>query len=328
MQRGRLKEPILITGVSGFLGSRLAERCADNGENVIGVVRDFERTSAHCLEGLRAKITVCQGDVTDTDRMREIIAGYEVGYIFHCAAHSIVRKCANDPFGCFQTNVLGTASVLEAARNIGNSAGIMVMESDKSYGPALTLPYKEDDALKPRGIYEASKACAGFVALSYAHNFDMPIFTIRAANLYGPGDRNTSRLIPNSILRTLRGERPVLYGNVADYVREFLFVEDAVTAMLSLMGSIEETAGEAFNLGSGEKYAIKDVVVMIMRALGTDLEPEIIPKPEIFKEIPEQYLDTSKVRALLPNDFHPLTLAKGLALSAPWYTEEYRSGRM
>ena len=73
-------------------------------------------------------------------------------------------------------------------------------------------------------VYEVSKACSGLVVKAYSNNYGMPAFSVRAANLYGPGDTNLSRIIPGSILRILNGVSPVLYSGVTSYVREFLYV--------------------------------------------------------------------------------------------------------
>lgn len=322
-------QPVLITGISGFLGSHLAERLIEKGAKIVGTIRDSKATTYIELTGLDRKITVCQADVVDPARTREILTSYDIKYIFHCAAHSIIRKCATDPLSCFDVNVMGTVAVLEAARGIGKVDGIMCMESDKSYGPfdPKDLPYKEEQAIKPKNVYEVSKACAGLVAAAYQHNYGLPVFTIRSANLYGPGDMHLSRLIPGSIMRILRGEAPVLYGDVADYIREFIYVDDAAEGMIALMEGIEASSGEVLNLGSGEKHRIKDVIATLCAMLGSDLEPQVIEKEDIVKEIREQYLDLTKLRRFLPK-FKTRSFEDGLAATVAWYKEYYEKGAL
>jgi CDP-glucose 4,6-dehydratase len=315
---------VLITGISGFLGAHLAEILTNKGAHVVGIVHDLKKNNYLGIKGLDKRIDVCQANILNHNRMREIITNYDIKYIFHCAAESIVQKCTVDPLGVFNTNIMGTVSLLEAARVVGGVEGIMCMESDKTYGSfdSKDLPYKEDQAIKPTNVYEVSKACTGLVAHAYSNNYSLPIFTIRGANLYGPGDMSISRLIPGSIMRVLRGEPPIVYSGVADYIREFIYVEDAANAIIQLMEKIDKTKLHAINLGSGYKYNIKSIVELICSMLNTDYKPKIIEKDPVFKEIEEQYLDLTKLKSFLP-DFEPRELHEGLKKTISWYKELY-----
>ncbi len=320
-------KPVLITGVSGFLGGHLAEKLIGYGANVIGTIHDKKKISYIQITGLEKQMTICQADILSLDRMREIISDYKISYIFHCAAKSIIHSAAKNPVGCFSVNVMGTVYLLEAARAVNSVQGIMCMESDKSYGSfdSTDLPYKEEHAINPKNVYEVSKACAGLISRAFGHNYGLPTYTIRSANLYGPGDMNLSRLFPQSILRVLRGNAPILYEGVADYVREFVYVEDAADAIVALMERIDETKSNIFNLGSGEKFRIEDVIKLLCQSLYTNLEPEIISKDIIFKEIQEQYLDLGKLKSFLPA-FNPRPMQQGLPKTIEWYREYFNQG--
>ena len=320
-------QSVLVTGATGFLGAHLVEDLLARGAKVVALSHDTHKNSYLTLEGIEPS-TVCRGDITDLTDMTRIVADYEIDYVFHCAADPIVRKCSTDPIGCFQTNIMGTAMVLEACRRVGNVKGVMCMESDKSYGSfdAKDLPYREDQALKPSNIYEVSKACAGYIAKAYDSNYDLPTFTIRGANLYGPGDMNLSRIMPGSILRVLNGERPVLYGGVENYIREFIYVVDAAKAIVDLMEKIESTRGHPINLGSGATHRVGDVMDNICEFLGTDLRPEIVERASTFKEIEKQWLDLSKLRVFLP-EFSPASLEEGLRETIAWYTKFHKALR-
>ena len=322
-------QPVLITGVSGFLGGHISKLLIENGADVVGTIHDIKQTSYIQLSGLDKQMTICHADIVDFHRMREIISDYEIKYIFHCAADSIVRKCARDPVSCFNVNIMGTVSVLEAARAVGTVESIICMESDKAYGACdpKELPYKEDQPINPRNVYEVSKACAGLIAQAYEHNYELPVFRVRSANLYGPGDMNLSRIVPQSIVRILRGQSPVLYRGVGDYIREFIYVEDAAAAIVRLMGKIDTTKSHVINLGSGEKQRVEDMVGLLCEALGSQLKPQIVSKDPIFKEIPEQYLDLTKLRGFLP-DFDPRPLSQGLPKTVAWYREFHKKGML
>jgi CDP-glucose 4,6-dehydratase len=314
------KKNVLVTGISGFLAPHIAEKLLNLGANVIGSVHDNKKIDYGKITGLYENITLAQADINDLTRLEEIVANYEIDYIFHCAANSIVRQCATNPVGCFQTNIIGTMNILEAARRVGGVKGIACMESDKSYGSfdPEDLPYKEGQAIKPTNVYEVSKACSGLIAEAYSNNFNLPVFTIRAANLYGPGDFNMSRLIPGSIMRLFFSERPVLYSGVSDYIREFLYVEDAAESLIKLMEKIDITKSNIFNLGSGEIYKIEDIIKFICKKIDHKIEPIIVEKNNQFKEIEQQYLDIEKVKNTLDN-YKTISLDEGLDRTIEWY---------
>jgi CDP-glucose 4,6-dehydratase len=316
-------KPVLVTGVAGFLGGHIAERLLDRGAEVVGLVHDHHRLYYLNLEGLTVSHTV-QGDITNLESVRRIVADYEIEYVFHTAADPIVRKCVLDPVGCFETNILGTAKVLEACRQVGTVKGAMCMESDKAYGSfdPKDLPYQEDQALKPSNVYEVSKACAGYVAKAYDSNYGLPTFTIRGANLYGPGDMNISRIIPGSILRILRGERPVLYGGVGDYIREFIYIGDAAEVCVQLMEQIDRTRGLPINLGTGATYKVVNVMETLCTLMQTDMKPQIVEKANEFKEIEEQQLDLTRLRSFVP-DYEFLTVPDGLRNTIEWYIRHF-----
>jgi CDP-glucose 4,6-dehydratase len=317
---------VLVTGATGFLGGHVVERLLSREAEVVGLVHDHHKVCYLNLENINVSHTA-QGDITDVGSIRRIIADYEVEYVFHLAADPIVRKCILDPVGCFETNILGTAKVLEACRQVGTVKGVLCMESDKAYGSfdSEDLPYREDQALKPSNVYEVSKACAGYVSKAYDSNYDLPTFTIRGANLYGPGDMNVSRIMPGSILRVLKGERPVLYGGVGDYIREFIYVYDAAEVCVQLMEQIDKVRGLPINLGTGDVHRVSDVMETLCSLMGTDLKPQIVEKANEFKEIEEQKLDLTRLRSFIP-DYSFLTIEQGLRNTIDWYVRHFREG--
>ena len=313
------RRPVLVTGSTGFLGGHIVKCLLSRGVEVIGLTHDTHRDSYIKFQELSIN-HFAEGDITDLASISRIMADYEIEYVFHLAADPIVRKCYLDPLSCFRTNIMGTAVVLEAARQVGTVKGMLCMESDKSYGSFddADLPYREDQALKPSNVYEVSKACAGYIAKAYDHNYNVPTYTIRGANLYGPGDMNLSRLVPGSILRLLNEERPVLYGGVADYIREFVYVGDAAEIICQLMEKIDDTRGHAINLGSGETFLVADVINKICVAVGSNLSPNIVEKDAVFKEITKQWLDLEKMRSFIP-DYSFVSMEEGLATTVDWY---------
>src|SRR5205823_6835579 len=136
--------------------------------------------------------------------------------------------------------------VLEACR-LHRVERVVVASSDKAYGAHAKLPYREELPLQPRYPYDVSKAAADMLARSYWHTWELPVAVTRFANLYGGGDTNGSRLVPEAVGAALAGRRPVVRSDGTPE-RDFLYVEDAVRAYLSVWEAVGTSAGrgEAF----------------------------------------------------------------------------------
>jgi len=280
---------VLVTGAAGFLGGHLVERLRPVA-NVYGLVHDKDPNWN------RVGTRVLQGDVRDFPRVLECIVGCEIDQIYHCAAKSVVRNCRCDPLGCLETNAMGTAVVLEAARQSERVKGIMCMESDKSYGDG-PVPYDEDQAPHPIGVYEASKTCSGYIAQCYHRNYGVPVFTVRSANVFGPGDENYSRLIPNTITRLHAGKPPQIVSGASQYSREFIYVENWVDVVQRLMEVCPW--GEAVNVGSGLCYTVAEMVERICNLMGKPISSCEWNRPATLVEIPQQSLCLDKLKRLI-----------------------------
>ncbi len=313
-----------ITGINGALGANIAKQLVLKGEKVVGLTKNNQNKGLLHLENLNGKATFVSGDVCDLDTIQKILKDHQITHIFHCAGFSTIESAHASPLQCFQTNIMGTATVLEAARLNGNIQGILCMESDKSYGnfDFKELPYREHQALKPQGILAASKAATSYVALSYYHNYQLPVFTARASSLYGPGDFNETRLIVGSSFRLLRGESPIIYEGVANNIREFLYIEDAARIITQMMDKVSITAGKAYNVGSGYKYTVREVVEQLTKTSGFDIKPIIKPLTTKAIIITEQFLDCSRMLSILPNNITQcLGIKEGLSKTFSWYKQ-------
>jgi len=303
---------VLITGINGFIGSAVAYKLTTLGANVIGLVKEVNKSTRF------GGCTVLQGDICDPDVVRHAISYYEIDVIFHFAAYAIVRVAAKDPLSTYKVNIMGTVNLLEAARTIGKCTSIIVASSDKAYGDHDVLPYTENFALQPKNTYDTSKACMDMIARTYAYNYDMPIVVTRCSNVYGPGDSNLSRIVPNSVLRVLRGERAQVYSDVSDMTREFIYIEDVVDAYLGLAPVTTDRKGEAYNIGGGGQTKIYDLVNKITKLAGGTEEPEVLTRDSVFKEIQHQYIDATKLYAT--TGWKPeVTLEEGLKKTIEWY---------
>ena len=286
---------ILLTGAAGFMGSNLFKRLLlENNTGTVVLLTHHQDVSE---ETKIKNVIKVKCDLSDYAGLCNIISKYDINVIYHLASNSIVRKCANDPLNAYLTNVMGTVNLLEAVRNVGMNTvkKIIISTSDKVYGHAPS-PYTEDTKFEPRYTYEATKSCQDIVAQNYFHNYGLPINIIRCSNVYGLHDPNTSRLIPNTIKSINNNKNPIVHSGVADFVREFVFVDDVIDAIFLIENKAQN--GEAFCVGGTDKIKILDLVKKISEAMGYSGGVDVIEKPANFQEIREQYIDSSKLKSL------------------------------
>jgi CDP-glucose 4,6-dehydratase len=268
---------------------------------------------------------VVLGDLDDYEALLRILNEHDVNLVFHLAAQTIVGTANRSPLSTFDTNVKGTYTLLEACRALGVVGdpldAVVVASSDKAYGEHEVLPYKEDHSLQPRYPYDVSKACADLIARSYAHGFGLPVAVTRLANVYGGGDFNFSRIVPDTVRALIRGERPVIRSDGTPE-RDYLYVADAVDAYLAVADSLarEELRGRAWNAGNGDPIAVRELVARLTAAAGSDVEPEIKGEGKPAGEIDRQWLDSSAIRSEL--GWEPKwSLDDGLAETHRWYLQ-------
>lgn len=317
---------VLVTGAYGLIGSWLVAELVAAGADVCVVRRDRTRHSALVTMGLESRVAVVEGDICADGLVRRALAEYEIQSVFHLAAQTIVGSAGRSPLPTFETNIRGTWTLLEACRHYGVEC-VVVASSDKAYGPQPSLPYNEEMALKPLSPYEASKAAADLLARSYWFTWQLPVAVTRLANVYGGGDSNASRLVPEAVIAALSGRAPVIRSD-GTLERDFLFVEDAVGAYLALWNALAhgragcadsgEVAGEAFNAGGGAAHSVLEVVELTCRLAGTALEPDIRGSGTPGGEISRQWVDYSKLHAL--TGWEPeVSLEEGLRRTIDWY---------
>jgi CDP-glucose 4,6-dehydratase len=314
---------VLVTGAYGLLGSWLVKTLLEAGASVTVVRRDHAPRSALSLMGLDDHVAVVHGDIGTDGLMARAIAEYEVDTVFHLAAQTLVPTANRSPLSTFETNIRGTWLLLEACR-AHQVQRVIVASSDKAYGPHATLPYREDFALQPLYPYDVSKAATDLLSRSYWHTWRLPVAVTRFANLYGGGDINGSRLVPEAVLAALSNRAPVVRSDGSPE-RDFLYVEDAVAAYLAISAALDGgegggAAGEAFNAGGGKPHRVLDIVRLICRLAGTGVEPDVRGSGTPAGEIDRQWVDYSKLHEL--TGWEPtVPLEQGLTRTIDWYRE-------
>jgi CDP-glucose 4,6-dehydratase len=289
---------VLVTGAHGLLGAWLVKALLAEGVRVVAVRRDQPAISTLELLDLAGQVDAVNGDICEPGLIARALNEYDVDSVFHLAAQTLVGTANRGPISTFETNIRGTWLLLEACRQHGTSS-VIVASSDKAYGRQPELPYNERQALIPTFPYDVSKAAADLLTRSYWHTFELPVAVTRFANLYGGGDRNRSRLVPEAIGAALAGRAPVIRSDGSPE-RDFLYIEDAAAAYIAIWRAIlaGQGRGEAFNAGGGEPHRVGDVVELICRLAGSGVSPDIRGQGVPHGEIDRQWVDTTKLREL------------------------------
>lgn len=315
---------ILVTGANGFVGRALVERLLRDGHKVVSITRD--------RIGETPGSVIVYGDVRDQELLRRTLAEYAVDGIYHLAAQSIVSACSIDPVGALDVAVMGTARLLQAVRECERDIPCVVMTSDKVYGHSPP-PYTEGTPFRPFYAYETSKACQDFVAQMFAANYGMRVCTVRSVNIYGPGDPNTSRLIPNTTLRLLRGEPAQLHDGASQMRRQYVYIDDIVDALVHVYDVLErrwkpdtaQDAPTAFCVGSPSPPQTAQEVVAALHKIvcGEPLTSErvqVVKREARFQEIQDQSVDGSYLSWF---GWRPqILLNDGLRRTVEWYREQ------
>ncbi len=321
---------VLVTGGAGFIGSWLSHDLVSRGARV--VVLDIKKRLPYLGEGQSVLLKKCMfvnGDVRDESLLRLLFKKHSLQTVFHLAARAIVPDVLEHPEESLDTNVRGSWLVLEAFRKWGPKKGqVIVASSDKAYGVHKKLPYREEFGLNGSGHpYDCSKSCADSIARMYARVYSVPVCVMRCGNVYGGGDTNFSRLVPDTVRSLLRNEG-VKVRSDGKHKRDFLYINDAVAAYTCAaegMHAKKVGNGEAFNFGNNKPIAVLDIVRLIMRLMKKEhLHPVILSLDRY--EIKDQYLDVRKAKQLL--GWKPeYTFAAGIQETIDWYQDFFKSRR-
>jgi len=309
---------VLVTGATGLLGSWLTPRLLALGARPVCLLRDQVPESQLVRTGTLDQVRAVHGDLLDSALLERTVSEYEVDLVIHLAAQTIVGTAKRCPVATFEANIAGTWRLLEAVRATRPDTPVVVASSDKAYGSQPALPYDESMPLAGEYPYDVSKSCADLITRSYALTYGLRTAITRCGNLFGGGDLNYNRIVPGTIDAVLRGERPIIRSD-GRFVRDYLYVEDAVAAYLLLAERLSgdaSLAGQAFNISYEQPLTVLDLVGRILRLMGSTLEPDV--RNETSAEIREQYLSAAKAREQL--GWRPeVSLDEGLARTVAWY---------
>jgi len=305
---------VLVTGAAGFLGSHLSSALSYLGAEVVGLDNNWD-------DGFKTHPgLMVSGDIRDYELITRTLSRYEISIIYHLAAVSTVSISKRNPQDAFSTNVDGVVNILEAARQYNDIEYIVHASTDKVYGDLGNRDkYFETDPICALNTYDCSKACGDLIAQTYLKAYGLPIGITRNGNMYGGGDMNWNRLIPNTIRRIVAGLRPQVWGD-GDETRDFLFIDDAVSGYIKMA---ELHAIGPFNFATGVETNVMDVISRIGSLMESAIDIEVLGVGE--DEIKNQCLDWTKAHEVLgweaDND-----ISTGLQKTVEWYRSYLANG--
>ncbi len=313
---------VLVTGATGLVGSWLIKDVLARNARVVALVRDPDPQTELYRSGDWRRTSIVQGSLQDYWTLERAINEHGIDTVFHLGAQPIVSVAHRSPLQTFEANIRGTYNLLEACRVHQGTLvkRVVVASSDKAYGTQSHLPYTEDMPLQGRHPYEVSKSCTDLLAMSYHHTYGLPVAIARCGNIFGGGDLNWSRIVPDTVRSCLRGVRPIIRSD-GSFLRDYIYVKDVSRAYLRLAEGLDDDRikGEAFNFSPEHAVSVLDMVTRIQRLMGQEqLVPQILNAAE--GEINSQYLDATKARRELGWAPH-YGLDEGLAETIAWYRD-------
>ena len=263
---------ILVTGISGFVGSHLVEKLLEYGSDVHGLVRRHAVPHYPHLAKYEGKITLREGNLTDINSLRSVITDVEPQVIFHFGAQSFVPTSFRVPIETYMVNIMGTANLLETCRNHGNLEAIHIAGSSEEYGKVAPehIPITEQAPLCPMSPYGISKVATDKLGVGYHEMYGLPTVITRAFNHSGPrrGLQFVTSVIARQIARCLiRGTRDITIGK-PDSIRDISYVGDIIQGYLLAVEKAKR--GTPYNIGHGYGITIENIIKVAAKINGLD----------------------------------------------------------
>lgn len=283
---------VLITGISGFAGSFLAEQLLDLGCEVHGTIRRHAVPMHENIEHLRGKTILHEADITSAERIFEIFNEIKPNAIFHLAAESFVPTSFREPARVTHNNIIGTIKLFEAARRSGAELeSVQVACSSEQYGlvDPNEVPVTEDlkkNPFRPRSVYGISKCATEQIAWLYHNSYGVPSIITRGFNHEGPrrGIQFVTSVVHRQIVEILNNKRDKFIIGNPNAIRDFTHVKDTVNAYVML--SEKKEFGEPFNVCSGMGITIADYVKLAKEIFDIKAPVFVDPKRMRPSEVP------------------------------------------
>ena len=310
---------LLVTGGAGFIGSAFV-RYILSESTATSVVTLDKLTYAGNLENLASvledrRYRFVHGDICDRATVASILQEGDIDAIVHFAAESHVDRSILSPDDFVETNIRGTATLLDAARQ-AKTARFVLVSTDEVYGD-IEAPLEADEAfpLKPSSPYAASKAAADLLALSYFRTFRLPVLITRASNNYGPY-QFPEKLIPLMISNALEGAPLPVYGDGLQ-IRDWLYVDDHCRGIHAVLQRGRE--GEVYNIGGNCALPNREVITRVLQIVGA---PETLMQTVTDRPGHDRRYALASEKLARETGFVPqMSFERGLPATVQWYRD-------
>ncbi|MCS6923171.1 MAG: GDP-mannose 4,6-dehydratase [Fimbriimonadales bacterium] len=311
----RTERWFLVTGGAGFIGSHLTRFLLQHGR--VRVLDDLSTGSLDNLGEVLDAIEFIRGSVADCDTVSAAVEGCTM--VFHLAAQVSVPLSMEQPTETFEVNVYGTQLLLEAARRAGCERFVFA-SSAAVYGDSPRLPKREGMQPAPISPYGWSKHYGELLCRDYSRVFGVPTVCFRFFNVYGPRQNPRSQyaaVVPRWITAALTDRKPIIFGD-GKQVRDFIYIDDLIQGIW--LGATHPGAvGRVFNLASGARHTLLELLQAIEQAVGYPLQPEY--QPPRAGDIRRSYADITLIQRTL--GYQPrYTLQEGIRRTVEAYQKE------
>jgi len=287
----------LITGIAGFVGSYMAELLLSKGYEVSGLCRP--RSKMDHIESIKGKLHLEDADLLDSHSLYTTINKTKPDYIFHLAAQSFVPTSWGSPAVTLEVNIVGSANLFEAVRQVGIDPVIQIACSSEEYGMvhAEEVPIKETNPLRPLSPYAVSKLAMDYLGYQYFESYKTRIVRTRGFNHTGPrrGDTFAESTFAKQIALIEKGKQePVIYVGNLEAQRDYTDVRDMVRAYLLAVEKCDP--GEVYNIATGKAIKIADVLHMMLAMSKVKVEIKQDPARMRPSDVPILIGDASKFK--------------------------------
>ena len=265
---------VLVTGITGLLGSWLAEELYNFGTDVSGIALDKTKNDLLDSKELTNLLKIDYFDISSENSVNDYFKNNSPDIVIHLAAQTQVIDGDKKPTETFNSNIKGTWNILDNCRLY--NIPVVVASSDKAYGKSEVLPYKETHPLSGVFPYEVSKSVTDLLVNTYHTTYSLNVTALRCGNIYGGGDLNWDRLIPGLCKWFLNNEVPILRSD-GNFKRDWVYVADVANAYISVANNLyikPENISPAYNFASKDYKTVMEVYSEVSNQInGKYIEP-------------------------------------------------------
>ena len=331
---------VLITGAAGFIGSALALRLLERGDQVIGVDNLNDYYDVALKEARLARTLAYPGfvdvraDIEDGERMQALFAAHRPERVVNLAAQAGVRYSIENPMAYVRTNLVGFANILEGCRHTGVEH-LVYASSSSVYGLNTRMPFSvHDNVDHPASLYAASKKANELMVHTYSHLYGLPTTGLRFFTVYGPWGRPDMALF--KFTRAILAGEPIDVFNYGKHRRDFTYIDDIVEGVIRVLDRVPQGnpswSGDQpdpatarapyrlYNIGNHKPVELMEYIAVLERCLGRKAQMNLLPLQP--GDVPDTYAEVSDL--VEDTGYRPDTsVAEGVARFVDWYRDFY-----